>query len=705
MQLNQDSFTPYYSKSFHNFCRVHPGRSEHQRHIRNYRLCSSGIDNARFLLGVYRSLLQSPIFDLLGNPVSLQTNTTVGTYTTNNVSLKSLGPRPATDRYGATTYPNSIVIYDPNTNSDAVLTLPDIAFPPLSLTLVGQNLNQKYTISDSNLPSPATIDFYGEDANGQLIGTTPAAAVPTATQANSTPYTATTSVGNLGTQPLNAAFIVTFVDSPFADPTYNEGIVAAPAIIGMTSAAISSNGNNVNATYEISGRNLASAGTIDFYWATGPSLSDAIGTTPAKVKSATAVGSYTATTSLASLGAEPANASYILAVADSPSADPDHDVSSVELAPTQLQITSKPLTVVGLGSPFDVQVSAEYANGMVDKSFSGPVTIALDHNPTTGSTLSRASGNTFTVNAVNGVADFPDLILSMAGTSYTLKGMSAGLSSTDTIPFTVAYKPAQILKAYGFDQILPLPDGTVLDGHGQTIAIVIPYDDPLIESDLNAFDTAFGLPAPPSFQKVDQRGHVIDGVNFLPPSVEPHWNDDEEEASEDVEWTHAIAPGANIILMECDNALDQNLVESANMAANLRGVSVVVMSLAWPEDQHETTPLNSVPPYDASFDSGVPNGVTFVAASGDFGSPEYPAISPYVLAVGGTTLTPNANGTFNETGWTAGSDPSAPSQASGGGYSQYEREPPFQQGVQQSGRRTSPDVSFDADPVHRGPGV
>ena len=96
-------------------------------------------------------------------------------------------------------------------------------------------------------------------------------------------------------------------------------------------------------------------------------------------------------------------------------------------------------------------------------------------------------------------------------------------------------------------------------------------------------------------------------------------------------------------------------------------------------------------------------GVTFVAASGDdggysvdaSGNPTttpgilYPAASPNVLAVGGTTLNLNADSSYNsETAWSG----------SGGGTSLYETEPAYQQGVQTTGFRTIPDVAFDADP-------
>ncbi len=83
-------------------------------------------------------------------------------------------------------------------------------------------------------------------------------------------------------------------------------------------------------------------------------------------------------------------------------------------------------------------------------------------------------------------------------------------------------------------------------------------------------------------------------------------------------------------------------------------------------------------------------GVTFIAASGDQGSPGYyPAYSPNVLAAGGTTLTLDANNTIqSETAWSG----------SGGGTSQFEPEPAYQQGFQSTGKRTIPDVAWDADP-------
>ncbi len=102
--------------------------------------------------------------------------------------------------------------------------------------------------------------------------------------------------------------------------------------------------------------------------------------------------------------------------------------------------------------------------------------------------------------------------------------------------------------------------------------------------------------------------------------------------------------------------------------------------------------------YDGYFN--VP-GVTFVASSGDYGTadPEYPAFSPNVVAVGGTTLNLNSDGSYQgETGW--GYNTAAGEFiGSGGGVSQFEPEPAYQRGVQSTGSRTIPDVSFVADPA------
>src|SRR5262249_48082169 len=128
--------------------------------------------------------------------------------------------------------------------------------------------------------------------------------------------------------------------------------------------------------------------------------------------------------------------------------------------------------------------------------------------------------------------------------------------------------------------------------------------------------------------------------------------------------------------------------------ANTPGVSVVSMSFGSGETSSDPND-NSI----FTTPSGH-NGVTFLASTGDNGSPGgYPAYSPNVVAVGGTTLTLNADDSYNsETGWGNGAS-SSTQGGSGGGISQFEPEPAFQQSVQNTGFRTIPDVAFVADPA------
>jgi subtilase family serine protease len=237
------------------------------------------------------------------------------------------------------------------------------------------------------------------------------------------------------------------------------------------------------------------------------------------------------------------------------------------------------------------------------------------------------------------------------------------------------YTPAQISAAYGFNQT-KLPNGQVATGAGQTIAIVDAYYDPTILSDVNAFSNRFGLPqlgtsSGPQFTQIRQNN-----VSQTSPGA---WS---TETALDVEWAHAVAPQANIVLVEAqDNSLN-NLLNAVTTAATTPGVNVVSMSWGTGEFTGETA-------YDKTFQ--VPN-VSFVASSGDSGSRfgvNYPAASPNVLSVGGTSLlTLSNNSYFREIPW-AGST---------GGLSAIEPEPSYQQGVQSSGVRTGPDVAYNANP-------
>jgi subtilase family serine protease len=261
-----------------------------------------------------------------------------------------------------------------------------------------------------------------------------------------------------------------------------------------------------------------------------------------------------------------------------------------------------------------------------------------------------------------------------------------------------AYTPAQILAAYGTNQIA-FNGGTIKgDGAGQTIAIVDAYYDPSIQTDLATFSSKYGL-TPLDGKNGDGTFKQIDLSNK---KLSPAGDDWTVETALDVEWAHAVAPKANIVLVEAasdgQNALTgepTDLLHAVQTAANTPGVSVVSMSWGIGEVPQETN-------WDSFFTKP---GVTFVAASGDSGAGTiWPAVSPNVVSVGGTTLHVTGSNTISsETGWGYGTW-SSYFGGSGGGFSTYEPLPAFQanSGISktytQFGARLSPDVAYNADP-------
>ncbi len=237
-------------------------------------------------------------------------------------------------------------------------------------------------------------------------------------------------------------------------------------------------------------------------------------------------------------------------------------------------------------------------------------------------------------------------------------------------PYSSSYTPSQIQTAYGFSKISF--GGVKGDGTGQTIAIVDAYDSPTAQADLNVFDTQFGLPAT-TITRVSQTGTTT----YPSTDSTGGW---EGEVSLDVQWAHAIAPGATIMLVEAISANDNDLLTAVDYAST--HANVVSMSWGGGEFNGETS-------YDTHFSHA---GVAYVASSGDAGAPiEWPAASSNVVAVGGTALTIGSGNTYaGETGWSG----------SGGGPSAYVAQPSYQKGVvtQQTTMRANPDVAYDADP-------
>src|SRR5262249_53403851 len=161
----------------------------------------------------------------------------------------------------------------------------------------------------------------------------------------------------------------------------------------------------------------------------------------------------------------------------------------------------------------------------------------------------------------------------------------------------------------------------------------------------------------------------------------------ETETALDVEWAHAMAPAANILLVEADSPYWDDLGQTAvDFARQQPGVSAISMSWGAGEFSSETT-------LDSYFTTPTGHGgVTFVASSGDDGMPGiYPASSPNVVGIGGTRLSADAAGNYlSESGWSG----------SGGGVSYYEPLPGYQSSAMPGlWRRGTPDVAFDADPA------
>lgn len=213
------------------------------------------------------------------------------------------------------------------------------------------------------------------------------------------------------------------------------------------------------------------------------------------------------------------------------------------------------------------------------------------------------------------------------------------------------------------------------------VAIVDAYDDPTIKTDLDFYSKQFGLPILPNckiaiakstvpcFQKLNQRG-----TSALP-KTNGGWA---VEIALDVEAVHALCENCSILLVEAASPNMKNLMAAVDQAVKL-GASVVSNSYGGPEFFGETA-------FDNHFKH---NGIAFTVSSGDSGyGVQYPAASPYVTAVGGTSLYMEGSKYQNEDAWSG----------AGSGCSQFEDKPAWQTDAKCSGR-TVADISAVADPA------
>jgi subtilase family serine protease len=283
--------------------------------------------------------------------------------------------------------------------------------------------------------------------------------------------------------------------------------------------------------------------------------------------------------------------------------------------------------------------------------------------------------------------------LMSAATSYSTAIRVASQAPGPATSTNSGFIPSQITSAYGFTKA-SFDNGTVAaNGAGQTIAIVDASGDPNIQSDLTTFDEAYGIPAPPSFTEISQRGTTDD----VPTQDPEGWD---TEISLDVEWAHATAPGANILLVVTDDQTVPDFMAGIQAAEAVPGVSVITMSFGIPIGEDGLTAANELS-FDSSFTTPPGHqGITFLASIGDSGAVsgiKWPAESPNVVSVGGTSLSIDQYGDYEgESTW--GNAPLDPPNGSEPNISSNELEPSYQQPVQQTGFRETADVSYNADP-------
>ncbi len=248
--------------------------------------------------------------------------------------------------------------------------------------------------------------------------------------------------------------------------------------------------------------------------------------------------------------------------------------------------------------------------------------------------------------------------------------------------------PAAIASVYNLSGLAPTSGA----GAGQIIAIVDAYHDANALSDLNTFNSRYGYPQLSTCTSLSQSGPCFEQAF---PQGKPKSNSGWVlEESLDIEWAHAEAPAAKIVLVEAASNSNANLFGAVSYANSL-GATEVSMSFGGSETSSETS-------YDADMTHA---GTFYTASAGDSGhGAEYPAASPDVIAVGGTTLNgcsgTSCAGFTSETTWSS----------SGGGISAYESIPASQSGYTgpvygastinglTGGKRGIPDISFDANP-------
>ncbi len=278
------------------------------------------------------------------------------------------------------------------------------------------------------------------------------------------------------------------------------------------------------------------------------------------------------------------------------------------------------------------------------------------------------------------------------------------------------YDPAQLQQAYNLTGVY----NKGLTGRGRTIALIDSYSSPTINDDLATFDSNLSIQGPPQFRIIHPVGGIPGYDQTNPDMV--GWAG---EITLDVEYAHAAAPGASILLVEVPNEDPAKIMQAERYVVDHHLADVISQSFGWTEQMLGKKLIDSV---RGAFSDAAKHHITVLASSGDTGaaSPQpdgvdfytfptvsWPASDPQVTAVGGTQLNLNASGNragkdsvWNDTYNRAvndlltGSDGPDPI-ATGGGKSVYFGLPSYQKGVKKitGGRRGIPDISMSGSCV------
>jgi subtilase family serine protease len=269
------------------------------------------------------------------------------------------------------------------------------------------------------------------------------------------------------------------------------------------------------------------------------------------------------------------------------------------------------------------------------------------------------------------------------------------------------YGPDAIRAAYGVNSLL----SAGFDGKGETIVIIEAFGSPTVEADLALFDSIFSVPAPPSITQIKMPGTPAFDIT-----------DDEqvgwaEETSLDVQWAHAIAPGAKIVVVAAKSSDDGDILAAQNYAIDHRLGHVISESFGESELDVSRRTLRG---FEKSYHEARERRMSVLVSAGDEGATNfdadgnlkpfrnvsYPASSPHVTGVGGTNLffgtagKADPNGTYQgEVVW---NEENLGIGATGGGVSARFREPNYQREALRSlrstlnGFRGVPDVGYNA---------